>query len=243
MKRVGEDGRTNKIQTGGTAVKKTGHQGHWTNEDVIIIDKSAIHVPLKLIQVMESLNSQFSGLEYSIFCKATYDGGMKMYVLSEEYFIPKQKVTSVSVNYEEDIPDDSYNCVIHKHPRGCMSFSGTDNTYINQNFDLSLLWVNGKFHIGQVRLKTELGRIKLPLDIYSEKAPGISLPAGESDKIIRDKTLYAKPKGDGVTGQGNFFQRGGFCGLDESDFLDVDSAILTEKDKKLLESMMIDEHF
>ncbi|MCK5020441.1 MAG: hypothetical protein KAS32_25620 [Candidatus Peribacteraceae bacterium] len=244
MKRIGEDGNAQKISTTGPVVKKTGAAGHWVNDEVKIIDSAAIFVPFNIIQIMNSLNDQFTGLEYSIFCKAEFDKVKKCFILGEEFFIPQQKVTAASVDYQEDAPGDEFNCVIHKHPRGCMGFSGTDNTYINQNFDLSLLWVNREFHIGQVRLNTPIGRIKLPLEIVVERAPGIGIPEELISKIKRN--TYVTYKGAGTHKSSGLF-KGGFIDDDDEDIvedaLNADSSLFSQADKDLLERMAEDEHF
>ncbi|MDD5361392.1 MAG: hypothetical protein PHN88_04620 [Ignavibacteria bacterium] len=85
--------------------------------------------------------------------------------LSDEYYIPKQKVAKTSIEY---LPDHySFNTVIHRHPDGMNTFSSTDKSFINQNFELSILFtredgfVNGVFN-----LKHDDYLIQIPVEIY-----------------------------------------------------------------------------
>jgi hypothetical protein len=98
-------------------------------------------------------------------------------------------VTAAHIDYEEDNID--FNTVIHKHPDNCMSFSGTDEKYINSNFDFSLLWVNKKLHIGYIKINCDhiskglFVRLNLNIkqDSYSEY-----LPKEAEEKIIKKST-------------------------------------------------------
>jgi len=120
--------------------------------DLKVIDHMKIIVPLKLLLVCNSIVSKLDGEEFSIVThikSRTTDS----ITLSEDYYIPKQKVTTWSIDY---LPDDYTHCVvIHRHPNGLNSFSSTDQSFINQNFELSLLYtaeeffVNGIFNIRQ----------------------------------------------------------------------------------------------
>lgn len=113
-------------------------------------DKVKVWVPFHIFCVLENLASKMDD-EYSIVLNAEkVEGG---YLLSEEYRIPKQEVSTASIAYKEDCPEM---CVIHRHPDGCNNFSGTDQEYINQNFALSLLYTvkDGVFK-GQYNIKLD----------------------------------------------------------------------------------------
>lgn len=113
-------------------------------------DKVKVWVPFHIFCVLENLASKMDD-EYSIVLNAEkVEGG---YLLSEEYRIPKQEVSTTSIAYKEDCPEM---CVIHRHPDGCNNFSNTDQEYINQNFALSLLYTvkDGVFK-GQYNMKLD----------------------------------------------------------------------------------------
>jgi hypothetical protein len=72
-------------------------------------------------------------------------------LLGEEYYIPEQVVTASTVEYKET-PPAGYDCVVHKHPTGCLDFSFTDREFINANFVLSLLYVDSRFVRASLRV-------------------------------------------------------------------------------------------
>jgi proteasome lid subunit RPN8/RPN11 len=118
-------------------------------KDIIIV------VPEKIEDILKELDIRFRHVEYSIFCQSdrieTSELGDTLFIyLKDTYYIPEQSVSAAFVNYEEDHKD--YDTVIHKHPDGCMSFSGTDREFINSNFDYSLLFVNKSFQTGNARI-------------------------------------------------------------------------------------------
>lgn len=188
MKRILSDGSLKKIKSKNKTVNT--NKEHWTNESVRIVKSVDCYVPKSITNVMKALNKKFQRLEYSIFCKVDYNSNEHQFEVDEKYYIPKQKVSYASVNYLEDAPE-GYNLVIHKHPSGCRSFSGTDDSYINQNFDYSLLWEGGRFVTGQARINTEFGRICLSLDIKEEEDILPIIPMEQLNKIEEQHYGYA----------------------------------------------------
>lgn len=188
MKRILADGsiKETKTKENKVIVKKD----HWTNESVRIVKSIKCYVPKYIVNIMKALDEKFTSSEFSIFGSIDYNKKERQFEVDTVYFIPKQKVSMASVDYFEDAPE-GFNLVIHKHPRGCRSFSNTDDTYINQNFDYSLLWEGGKFVSGQVRLNTEYGMLCLPLDIVEEREDLPTIPDDQLKKIENKVTVYA----------------------------------------------------
>jgi hypothetical protein len=205
MKRILSDGTTQEQQVGKLNIENK--SDHWVNEAVKIIDSVDCHVPRKISNVMKSFNFHFPSSEFSIFCIIEYDKENKCFKLRDEYFVPKQRVSHGGVDYNEDAPD-GYNCVVHKHPRGCRNFSGTDDTYINQNFDYSLLWEGGEFILGQVRLNTELGRISIKLNVKEESETYITIPKEQLDKIQETVVVMGCGSGYGKNGYNGIYGHG-----------------------------------
>ena len=99
--------------------------------------------------------------------------GNKEDMTVKDIFIPEQAATSVRV---DDIECEEFNNmpvigVIHSHHGMGTGFSGTDNAYINQNHDISLVVAHTGI-AGQVRSKVPCGalmitdaKIKLKLNI------------------------------------------------------------------------------
>jgi len=194
MKRLLEDGSVK--ETKSKSVTVVPKKDHWTNEAVRIVKSVPCYVPKFITNIMKSLERKYNTVEFSIFGIINYNKLHGFFELDETYYIPKQKVSAGSVDYLEDAPE-GYNMVIHKHPRGCRSFSSTDDTYINQNFDYSLLWESGKFVAGQMRFNTEFGMISLPLSI-NEKEDDLPIIPGDQLKKIEEKqysVVYGKYAG------------------------------------------------
>ena len=144
----------------------------WINVDIVPVEKIKCIVPKKLFKAIQdienSVNKKFSRKnEFSIYIRGELGDDGILYVC-EDYYIPKQRVGVASVDYLED-PQPYYNGCLHKHPDGCMSFSGVDKKYINSNFEFSLLYVKQKIHMGIINIKY-IGnrRVQVPLDIQME---------------------------------------------------------------------------
>ena len=130
-----------------------------------IIRNVDVVVPLKLLLVCDKIASKMNGDEFSIVSKIDQKLRNTIY-LSEEYYIPKQTVSAARIEYEPD-EYNGYDVVIHRHPNGCDSFSGTDMEYINQNFKLSLLYTREDgFVRGLYNLKiSDTEVVQLPVEI------------------------------------------------------------------------------
>jgi len=141
----------------------------WTS-GIKLLSKLDIIVPLKLLLVCNQLaeNEKIGDDEFSIVTNILEKDDMEI-TLDENYYIPRQEVSHSSIDY---LPDDcegkSYNVVIHRHPDGCNSFSSTDREFINQNYELSLLYTKRDGFInGIYNLKHDNGYlIQLPVQIF-----------------------------------------------------------------------------
>ena len=138
----------------------------WSNELVTPIEEVLIQVPEAISLAMRTIHQQYEDVEFSILTNSIFDKEKNIFIVSEDFYIPKQKVSRVSIHYTEDM-SHKYNTVIHKHPDGCNNFSGQDDKYINSNFGFSLLWMNFEFIKGICNLDTPYGslRVRLPLKI------------------------------------------------------------------------------
>jgi hypothetical protein len=98
--------------------------------------------------ICDKIQEEFKGEEFSILVKGNYtDYG---FYVSADYIIPKQKVSTSSVIYDDDDPlngyqKDGYNVVIHSHHSMGTFFSNTDKEYINCQFPVSVLYVHAGF--------------------------------------------------------------------------------------------------
>jgi len=129
-----------------------------------ILKRMQAIIPLKLLLVCNQIADKIED-EFSIVTNILEKDDIEL-TIAEEFYIPKQIVSHSSIDY---LPDDyKFNCVIHRHPDGCNSFSSTDQQYINQNFELSILYTKRDgFVAGQYNLKHESGYlIQLPVEIF-----------------------------------------------------------------------------
>lgn len=129
-----------------------------------ILKRMQVVIPLKLLLVCNQIAEKVDD-EFSIVSNIAEIDDIEI-SLSEEFYIPKQIVSHSNIEYQPD--EYKFNTVIHRHPDGCNSFSSTDQNYINQNFELSILYTKRDgFVAGQYNLKHENGYlIQLPVELY-----------------------------------------------------------------------------
>jgi len=168
-----------------------------------ILDKVDIIIPAKLLFVCDKIAGKIHTDEFSIVTNIKEKDDNTL-ILSDEYYIPKQKVANTSIEY---LPDEySFNTVIHRHPNGMNSFSSTDRNYINQNFELSILYTREDGFInGVYNLKLDNYLVQIPVEIYIdygleeidisniERESFLStFNRGKSDKWRKDKKFEDK---------------------------------------------------
>jgi hypothetical protein len=129
-----------------------------------ILKRMQVVIPLKLLLVCNQIAEKVDD-EFSIVSNIAEIDDIEI-TLSEEFYIPKQIVSHSNIEYQPD--EYKFNTVIHRHPDGCNSFSSTDQNYINQNFELSILYTKRDgFVAGQYNLRHQNGYlIQLPVEIY-----------------------------------------------------------------------------
>lgn len=131
-----------------------------------VLSSVDIIIPAKLLHVCNHIAGKVRNDEFSILTNIL-DRDSDTFTLSEEYYIPKQRVSSTSIDYLPDTEAALFNTVIHRHPNGMNMFSSTDRNYINQNFELSILYTNSDgFVNGIFNLNHNDFLIKIPVEIY-----------------------------------------------------------------------------
>lgn len=171
--------------------------GEWTNKDLLSINLPiTCYLPQKIVIILRSINkilneNNKAGVEFGIYIQGSFKNGVLM-INPNNFYIPEQKVTSASIDFKESIPSNDYNGVIHKHPTGCKKFSGTDNKYINQNFEFSLLYeseniVDGIFNA------TINNTVRVQLPIKTEILYPI-YNLDNIDSILNKINVYTPPK-------------------------------------------------
>jgi hypothetical protein len=164
-------------------------RGAWTSE-LRIVHTMTVVVPVKLYGVMQLLadDEDIDDNEFSIITwidQEKSDGDR--IVLKKEFYIPKQTVTTVKIDYGPD--EKNGDVVIHRHPNGCNFFSNVDAEHINQNYTVSLLFTKvGGFIKGIYNLSlNEDVKIQVPVTIEIDY--GVKIPDKKNIEVER-KTSY-----------------------------------------------------
>jgi len=160
-----------------------------------ILKKMEVIIPLKLLLVCNQISDKVRGDEFSIVTNIKERDDITI-ELAEDYYIPKQIVTSTSIEYLKD--EYKFNCVIHRHPDGMNGFSSTDKAFINQNFELSILYTKqDNFVAGIYNLKHDDYVIQIPVECfvdYGIEDIDISSIEKPAPLMIIDKNRKTKSK-------------------------------------------------
>ena len=147
-------------------LQKYGHSKEAWESGIKVLETVDIVIPARLLHVCNQIAGKVRGDEFSILTNILEQDNDTI-TLSEEFYIPKQKVASTSIDYLPDTEASNYHVVIHRHPDGMNTFSSTDRNYINQNFQLSILYTEeGGFVNGVYNLKHNDYLIQIPVEIY-----------------------------------------------------------------------------
>lgn len=143
-----------------------------------------IHIPVSVESIFRTLDNKLS-TEWMVFLKIEKIEGNSIY-LSEEVYIPKQRVQHSHVEAVEQPPSE-FAVVVHKHPSGVKTFSSTDYENINSNNVVSLLWCDGK--VTDAVIQGEVQGIPV---FFSNIRVEISYPDVDMDKFIKKPEPSAK---------------------------------------------------
>lgn len=138
----------------------------WKNSNAEVVKNLTCYIPKNIHNVVRSANSALKSTEFSFLLKCDIDWEAGVVNVSDEWYFPEQDVSAAAVHYKEDM--SSFNGVMHKHPGQMRTFSGTDNEWINQNFEVSILWVDDEFCNGRINIPSPAGKIQLPLNVIVE---------------------------------------------------------------------------
>jgi len=114
------------------------------------ISDMKIIVPESVHDLCKALHGAISNqsIEFGFFLKSIINidaGEVVIYPVDlsvgTNFEVPKQRATVGTIAFDEEPSDASFNTVIHRHPAGCTSFSTTDMSSINEEFDVSLIFI------------------------------------------------------------------------------------------------------
>ena len=173
------------------------------NDNIKVITSIKVVVPERLEKIMRALEKEFDE-EYGLYFDIEVDmeAGTVM-VVDGSYYIPKQEVGISTIEFLEQTDKKG---VIHRHPSGVTNFSQTDEMYINRQFMLSLLYVDGRISKGVFNwFLDEKGRalIRIPVSSIEVIGEEVELPEGV-DKIKRKSHKEVKGQSLPQIAYGNF---------------------------------------
>lgn len=119
-------------------------------------------------------------VEYGIFLKCNIDLERQEITVSskrEDIYVPSQQVTATSISFTEDKPSEDFNMIIHRHPNGAEAFSMTDKEYINQMFDVSLIFIPPN------KYPDAVVNIKIDEDTFIQLRPAVKIVRNMEDTL------------------------------------------------------------
>jgi len=147
----------------------TTRDDEWENPDIVCVkvcertpSEAEVQVRPLVRAKIEALMKKYQNREWLGYLIGRIDGTP---FLIDDMVIPEQVATSASVDdivIQEGLVPEGFKMlgVIHSHHNMGIGFSGTDDNWINQNHDISIL-VSHKEITGQVRFNTPCGAKKI----------------------------------------------------------------------------------
>jgi len=136
--------------------------------------------------------------EFSILLKGKYNEDGNFIVDVNDYVIPKQKVSSSTIRYDNsettEYITEGYNTVIHKHPHGFNEFSRTDYEFINKNFMCSILYTDNKFVMATLLIPLKLGFERENGECLNDFLDEILDEEGIVNNNLSDNYMLIEPK-------------------------------------------------
>ena len=168
--------------------------------DKVTVPKYHISFDLLSHQKINKLKEFYPRLEWLAYLVGTVDHENAKVVVEDLVIPDSQQVTTASVynvEYEWGVLPDGKQIigVIHSHHTMGAFFSGTDDAYINQNHDVSIVvaTAKGREIKSQIRVKVPCGAYVLAEDItYSVNYPQV-LDEAEFEASFKDKIKTYTP--------------------------------------------------
>lgn len=163
------------------------------------LDKFRVVVHHNVLDTMNRLYNKYPNLEYGLYLKGFFDPSQNIFFvdaedLDEDIYIPKQEVSSATINFTEGRPSAEFNTAIHKHPKGALGFSGTDEVSINANFECSLLYTKEEgIFLANINVFTDMQGVAFK---FKTKRIHIFYPETET---IRAASSKIKPHNRGLS--------------------------------------------
>jgi hypothetical protein len=134
--------------------------------------------------------------EFAILFKGKWE--KEGFVVSDEYYIPKQRTSYASVDFQEDISKkraEGFNVIVHKHPSK-FGFSGADEDSINAHFLVSMIYYKGEIVDANMSIQVNGDvkiRIKPKISIIPNEVINIDVSNIEKEKEPEMINVWHKP--------------------------------------------------
>lgn len=174
---------------------KNNKQGQWQS-DLNILEPS-ICIENQVENILSVAQKKAGHNECSVMFKG--DWGDDGFVVSNEYYIPKQEVSSTSVDYKEDISklrrENGFNVICHSHPFSRNSnYSNSDEEHVNSHFPCSLLANDiGEIIMASLKLDTPNPNYKIKVKIKGEDIKyysNLDVSVEGLDNIVEEEDYY-----------------------------------------------------
>jgi hypothetical protein len=160
---------------------------------LIIARRAKIRIPAKVGRRMLAALGLIphEGLEYGMVLKGTWKPDEVTVDVTEDFFVPAQLVTPAHIEFTEQMPGPEWNVVIHRHPHGVNSFSGTDRNSINEEFLASMIFMPPwGFPDAIVNIPLADG-VKVQIPAFVEVVGPMFLEEAEIREVIKAKVRRA----------------------------------------------------
>ena len=191
-----------------------------------------ITIPVEIEKLMNSITELMpaAGLEYGMYLKGTWDEKTATVIVKDEWYFPKQEVTSVTITFKEEPPSPEWNVVMHRHPNGVRKFSATDESSINEEFLASILFIPpADFPDAVINIPLSPGnKLQVRVPVYVQRPDYVipeALIAAVTNNLKQRKALtptlsdYAGPRIGGARSHIDDF------GFAEEDLFDLDQEL------------------
>jgi hypothetical protein len=172
-----------------------------------IVQRATLILPqsvgMTMLGVMRHLPS--TGLEYGLYLKGKWDPKTVTVAVSpDDFYLPKQKVSTGNVHFDEDPPDPEWNVVIHRHPANFAVFSRLDKESINREFLASVIFIPPwNFPAAVINIPISPGtKLQVEAEVHSEwvsdLSPELARDAKRKISRISDGGSAKREKGIGT---------------------------------------------
>lgn len=142
-----------------------------------------VSIPQRIVDELNKIRKLMpaDNYEYGVFLSGKMNFKTGTYEIDDDYYLPKQRATHTTIAFEEypQIVDGvrKHNVVLHRHPSGVENFSPEDWANLNEEFDVSILFIPPRSFPMAI----------INVEIKGENGEFLTTPV-EATVVIRNKT-------------------------------------------------------